>query len=729
MITYRNIVLALFCLNVTAFSGEKPWLPDTSPTPYEKPVKATYYVDYENGSDSASGKSPEKALKHCPDHLEPSDTVIFKGGVAYEGTITVSAAGTEEKPIVLDGNTAGTFGDGPAIIEGGIPVSGWRLCTSKEEARGNPLWEKIFVAEVPVFKDWHDLNLSSLGEKLAVAQDPNPSDLSFQENLDEYFHTTNAMKHLAPCKVYLEPGTHGNSGRPIIQVLPPKKVSGVVSPVIGAAFSLELDEPEPVTKVGIMMQPKYTPVKEALFLADGEELLKVELQKDINELQVFDLPKPVSFKKLTIRFLSVHGEVKNDWTAIAMVGAFTKDGRNLFDADLSTMITDPANLTATAADAYDGMTVAFHAGNNFVFYSPVKGFDPETGTLSIPFTSQRLYKESRYSLFNSVKLIDQSGEYAVEPTKDGSKWNLFYLPQTLQNNLPAPVAYSGNREGFTVNQSEHVAIQGFCIRRQGGEQGVTIRDSKHVTVRDCEITLVRAGSALYAISSDSIMVDGCHIHDCPGHTKGIVLQKSTNVSTRRCWLDNNTSTGLDYYTCTDGDMTGNLVTRHAGMHANGLTLYLGCKNILVESNYVTEGNCALTFQEAENMTFRNNVLDGSGRSTVVGIWNSQPLKNCRIIGNTIVRGVKDSDWQVGLFTNNKAIEGLEIRDNIIDGTCGRLPAAYSGNIYTRNITSEPINAEAGERLVTDLNELFIDPAAGDFRRKPGIAAGAALRGE
>ena len=90
---------------------------------------ATYYVDFQGGSDAASGTSPRAALKHCPGDeaaegtaagttLAPGDTVLFKGGVHYRGHLTMRWSGAKGKPITYDGNTAGTFGRGPAIIGG-----------------------------------------------------------------------------------------------------------------------------------------------------------------------------------------------------------------------------------------------------------------------------------------------------------------------------------------------------------------------------------------------------------------------------------------------------------------------------------------------------------------------------------------------------------------------------------------------------------------------------------
>jgi len=70
---------------------------------------ATYYVDYDAGSDAAAGTSTGAAWKHCPGDanatgtaastsLSAGDTVIFKGGVTYSSSgsavITLSWSGS-----------------------------------------------------------------------------------------------------------------------------------------------------------------------------------------------------------------------------------------------------------------------------------------------------------------------------------------------------------------------------------------------------------------------------------------------------------------------------------------------------------------------------------------------------------------------------------------------------------------------------------------------------------
>ena len=86
---------------------------------------ASYYADFAAGSDAASGTSPSAAFRHCPGDaaagqtsqgtiLHPGDSVIFKGGVSYLGETIVCVSG-----VTYDGNAAGTFGSGRAVLNGG----------------------------------------------------------------------------------------------------------------------------------------------------------------------------------------------------------------------------------------------------------------------------------------------------------------------------------------------------------------------------------------------------------------------------------------------------------------------------------------------------------------------------------------------------------------------------------------------------------------------------------
>jgi hypothetical protein len=94
------------------------------------PVRTpTYYVDFSAGSDTADGKSQATAWKHAPGDMNatgnaqsamlvPGDVVLLKGGVVYEGTISLTTSGTSSQPIVLEGGPQQGWGTGMAVIDG-----------------------------------------------------------------------------------------------------------------------------------------------------------------------------------------------------------------------------------------------------------------------------------------------------------------------------------------------------------------------------------------------------------------------------------------------------------------------------------------------------------------------------------------------------------------------------------------------------------------------------------
>jgi hypothetical protein len=93
----------------------------------------SYYVDFTPGvgNDSNNGTATGTPFKHCPGDsnatgtaastsLVSGDTVIFKGGVTYTTPAAgiVVTSGTTGNVVNYDGNSAGTWGTGRAIITG-----------------------------------------------------------------------------------------------------------------------------------------------------------------------------------------------------------------------------------------------------------------------------------------------------------------------------------------------------------------------------------------------------------------------------------------------------------------------------------------------------------------------------------------------------------------------------------------------------------------------------------
>ncbi len=97
-------------------------------------------IDFDNGSDSNDGATRERPWRHHPwDRAATGqaaaakgvDTYVFKGGVIYRGQLTVREKGMAGSPIRLTRDPA--WGNGPAILAGSQPVTGWSRGADRSE--------------------------------------------------------------------------------------------------------------------------------------------------------------------------------------------------------------------------------------------------------------------------------------------------------------------------------------------------------------------------------------------------------------------------------------------------------------------------------------------------------------------------------------------------------------------------------------------------------------------
>ncbi len=700
-------------------------------TAFTRGMAAIYYVDFEEGSDENTGLSPTAPFQRAPGdpkargkaavvRLLPGDVIRLKGGVVYRGRICLTVSGLPDQPITIDGHSEGSFGEGRAILDGSQPVREWRQCASPDEARGNPNWRELYYTDLPGPLNWQDVHLTTAEVILSVAQAPKPSDPFFRNRPAEFFKTDHRLASALPVRLLFEAGTHGNRQAPLSGLL--TGTPAVIEPIAGGAISLEWNTPMKIAAVGLQ-SARPVHIREYAILADGKELVRAEMPDEADRRLIRHEFPPTDIRKITIRLLSARDGVVQRWTRLSRLMVFTPEGENILGGkNLEMFIEDHVNLTATDPRYYDGMTVGFHAGNNFVFYRPVRRFNPSAHRLYFDFYEGATYAQTSYALFNSVKLISQPGEYSFESTTDPKVTRLFFRPSSFSNGSLFDVGLSAEPFGVEVRGAAHVVVRGLLVRRQGGRSaaGIIVQDARHVRIEDCMVRLVN-GVGIQTTGAEDVVVENCRSDH--NRDRGIFHRNGRNISTLNCRLERNGSTALGHYTVVGGICAGNEVKGHKGNHANGLTFYLGCRDMIIERNEVYDGNIGLTMQEAENMIIRNNILDGGGRGTVVGIWTATPFRNVRFLNNTIVGGPRNSTWAAAVFSNNPRPEGLVFRNNIIDGLAGNLPAVYENNLYTSwGPNQKDRRLGPGELYEADLSRIFVDPGKRDYRLKPGSPA-------
>ena len=595
-------------------------------------TSATYYIDYESGNNAADGLAPERAWKHAPGDpkatagpatvaLEPGDTLLFKGGVVYNGSVVMEVSGTPDKPITLDANTGGTFGEGRAILDGARMIEHWKRVESAAAVKGNSRWASMFYADI---------------------------DLDLESNF-----------------------SHGE-------------------------FVVH-------RKAGRNRQAPW----QRIILVDGDQGL----------LPIAQFPKPAD---------PFYPDLPGDF----------HQSPHLLDVRESegiSLLTDAKHLTAEDPDYYDGMFIGVHGGNNHVYFAVVKEYDPTTHQLTLPHFSPSLYEQTRYAFYNSVRLIESPGEWAITSTGQGRS-RIYLLPNRLKDERPDNIGFPVFHTGIAVKSgASHLRIKGFLIQRySGGSGGISVDQSdsrsRDIAVADTEIRFISGHAGIGLNFCDEILIENVYIHQCPGWTTGIFLSRVNSYIVRHAFLDKNSGSGIRHYECRDGYVQHNVVLDHFGMHSSAINVYEGCANLVLEGNYLQ--NTATINRNAENIFFRNNVIDGLGRSSVaLGMWTSgrtsgQDLINVQFLNNTFVNLNHSTDWSAGILGQQRdtssSPKGLVIRGNILDRIRDDLPGQIEKNIYTREVEERFMGESC--HVIEDLEVLFLDPANGDFRRRPGSPA-------
>lgn len=154
----------------------------------------TFYVDFDHGSDQASGTSEAQAWRRAPGdpqaegapahtRLGAGDTVLFRGGVTYRGAIVARASGEAGQPITYRGTG---FGQGMAVFSGRDLVRATvKPCASAPACASLPDQKGLEVIELQNPIGPSDQIVLD-GRMLELAQAPQLSDPFWYDDLKLY---------------------------------------------------------------------------------------------------------------------------------------------------------------------------------------------------------------------------------------------------------------------------------------------------------------------------------------------------------------------------------------------------------------------------------------------------------------------------------------------------------------------------------------------------------------
>lgn len=507
---------------------------------------ATYFIDFEGGDDTSDGLSIDSAWQHCPGdenatgqpgaiELAPGDEVIFKGGVRYEGSISVEFDGTEEQPIHYRGNTWPGLEDTHAIIDGARFIGGWQQCETAAEAFDNPNYANIYYTYLPVEVSPLNANLheadESSGEEdfLWLAQNPNLSDPFFWDNYLEYLPVTN------------------------------------------------------------------------------ENLSR-------------------------------------------------------------TTITAPDVFNQSDPDHWSGSHLAIWVNPNQVVIREIDSFDPETDTVQFEeLGDYAIYPDERdqyFSIYNSPHALDQPGEYFVQTTPEPDGTYKAYLWPHSSVDLDTRISASVRKFGIDLGSHDYIAVEGFFITKMAGasnREGIGIGQvtgssgATGHTIRDNVITHLRntgnGYGGIYIAGNTGSLIENNTVSHCP-RTAGIFCNGGSDLMIRGNRIIKVGRTNIRLYTCENAQVIGNEIRENHGNHANGITIYIASRNILVANNDIRNSGTPITFQDSGNLYFINNLVDASGLVANVNEWgltNRGPWATGEIVflHNTFINNSNHTALSIG----------------------------------------------------------------------------------
>ncbi|MDA9774476.1 right-handed parallel beta-helix repeat-containing protein [Saprospiraceae bacterium] len=316
-------------------------------------------------------------------------------------------------------------------------------------------------------------------------------------------------------------------------------------------------------------------------------------------------------------------------------------------------IRDTGFFDQSDIDYWNGSSILIFVNPNLVIEREISSFDPSTSTIFFdPLPPNSIYPDGRdhfYAIYNSNHYLIQDGSYFVDFTNDKVYVNPYSEDLPTHN-----IAYSSETIGFNLNNKSNIEISGFEIKNYGG---------------DIFIDAIGIGKSSFSnIPTTGIEINDNIIHDNRNGSKGnggIYLPSCSDIQIRNNLVQNNVrsagiftsigdnvliesntivkcgSTNIRLYVVSNAMVIRNKIYEARGRHANGITAYLGCYDILFASNEIYDAITPITFQNSGNLYFHNNIIDSRTPAGGINEWGRTSNENCTngtilITNNTIL---------------------------------------------------------------------------------------------
>jgi len=378
---------------------------------------------------------------------------------------------------------------------------------------------------------------------------------------------------------------------------------------------------------------------------------------------------------------------------------------------------------------------------NRVDVRKISAWDEKTSMITFPKLKTPPYdkRDGRFAIVNSLngKVFDQPGEYVfVENANSDGTFPIYLWPLEDKDPNKSEITISQQNLAIMIRKSRHfITIQGFTIQKY--RQAITNRYdewntkedvNKGLIIRNNKFTRIRQQgyqNTINLISTAFPLIENNHL-SYNAKQRGIAVHTSDSPVVQNNTLHKVGRTPIVFYICTNGKILNNRITDCTGSHSNGISVYVNCKDILLEGNVVWNSNVPFTCNETTNLTVRNNVFDGFGRSQPIAFWQGD--KGDILIENNIL--IRSSSLKSGFTigglgdkTGDSFDMKVTIKNNIM---AGPMIQVMTGKVWTKNVTStgniyqfipDSYKLGEGEKVETDLNKLLENVNEHNYTRK------------
>ncbi len=288
-------------------------------------------------------------------------------------------------------------------------------------------------------------------------------------------------------------------------------------------------------------------------------------------------------------------------------GWWTIDGVTLNEAAQTFTITDMESLVGLSLSLSNAsMYVWVQAADRF-YTCPIVSQDLAAGWLEIEKTQDDLEiaPGDRYWLQNQRSLIDQPGEWAVEP--EGSNFRIDYDPPNRDDLDKTQISPESGRVIFGQNAA-HVRLNNLEIAG-GADRGI------------------------YLVDVQDVQIDRCLIHDNVFY--GVDLLRATDCSVKNSLFLNNRF-GLSVSESTNLWIEGNEIGWNT---EDGLLLTRGTSNVWVRNNYIHDHllwghpDNAQMYLGVSDVHFIGNLIMASGQSVMMEEAHGGEFSGNMVIGS------------------------------------------------------------------------------------------------